>query len=355
MNKLNVLMKNFPEDLDAVLINSSCNRLYYTGMESSDGTLLVTRKKSYFIIDFRYIEAARKKVQNCDVLLQDKLEGQLRKITDADHLHRIGIDSENCSVKEYLRLCEMLPECEIVLDNRVTDCIHQQRMVKDENELSNIKKAQALTDDSFSYICGYIKEGMTEKQVALELEFYSRKIGSECASFDFIVVSGEKTSLPHGVPGERVIKKGDFVTMDFGCVINGYHSDMTRTVAVGEPSEEMKKVYDTVLQANLKSMAAVKAGVANVEVDAIARRLIEDAGYKGCFGHGLGHSVGVEIHEEPRFSPTGKGECQAGVIMTIEPGIYLEGRFGCRIEDMIMITDNGCINLTHSPKELIIL
>lgn len=355
MTKLSQLVSKLPQDVDAVLITSPHNRFYYTGMSSTAGTLLATREGSYFIIDFRYIEAARAKVSSCEVILQDKLGDQLRDLVAKHHVKRVGLESGSCSLKSYLSFKEMLPECELLVDNRITDLIDRQRMIKDEEELSRIRRAQALTDKGFEYICERIRPGMTEREIALDLEFYTRREGSEEASFDFIVVSGKKTSLPHGVPGDNVIQKGDFVTMDFGCVIEGYHSDMTRTVAVGEPSEEMRRVYDTVLEANLRALAAVKAGVPCIEVDKVARDLIYGAGYEGCFGHGLGHSVGIQIHEDPRFSPVGVGNCEPGMIMTIEPGIYLEGRFGCRIEDMIYITQDGCINLTASPKELLIL
>lgn len=356
MNKLAQFVKKLPEDLDAALISSDCNRLYYTGMESSAGTLFVTREQCYFIIDFRYIEVARRKVQDCEVILQEKLGEQLRELAQKHHVRRVGIESENCSLKTFLSYREMLPDCEIAMDNALTELIAAQRMIKDEAELDWIRRAQDLTDRSFEYICGFIKPGQTEREIALELEFYSRKLGSECASFDFIVVSGPNSSLPHGVPGERTVRKGDFITMDFGCVVGGYHSDMTRTVALGEPDSEMKKVYETVLRANRTSMAAVRAGAECAQIDRIARDIIEvEAGYQGCFGHSLGHSVGVQIHEAPGFASSCKTLCQPGMIMTIEPGIYLEGRFGCRIEDMIVITENGCVNLTKSNKELIIL
>lgn len=354
-NRLEKLAASLPEDLDAALITSDCNRLYYTGLASSAGTLLVTRRGSVFLIDSRYIEVARNTVHNCEVVLLEKMGEQLRSLVKRYGLRRIGIESGYCTVSQFLSWKKELPECELVMDERVNDLICRQRMVKDEGELALIRQAQELTDRSFDYICGFIRPGMSEKEIALELEFYSRRIGSEGPSFEFIVVSGPNSSLPHGVPGQRKVEKGDFITMDFGCIIGGYHSDMTRTVALGEPDGEMRRVYATVLEANRRSMAAVAPGVKCADVDKVARDIIYGAGYEGCFGHGLGHGVGVEIHEADRFGMSSKGECMPGMVMTIEPGIYLEGRFGCRIEDMIYITAEGCINLTASNKELIIL
>lgn len=357
MNRLEVLTAALPEELDAAIISSTCNRMYYTGLASSDGTLLVTRRGSVFIIDSRYVEVARKTVCGCEVVLQDHLENQLCAFAQQYGLRRIGIESTTCTVSQFASWKEALSSvgCEVMMDNRVSDLIAGQRMIKNETELSLIRKAQELTDRSFDHICGFIRPGMTEREIALELEFYSRKIGSEGPSFDFIVVSGPNSSMPHGVPGERKVEKGDFITMDFGCIVGGYHSDMTRTIALGEPDEEMKRVYQTVLEANCMAIAAVKAGVPCAGVDKVARDIIDAAGYAGCFGHGLGHGVGVEIHEAPRFSRMAAGECVPGMIVTVEPGIYLEGRFGCRIEDMIYVTSNGCINLTASSKELIVL
>lgn len=356
MNKLETLMKNIPEGTDAVIIDSVCNRLYYTGMHSSDGTLLITRGQAYFIIDFRYIEAARKTAAaGFEVILQDKLGEQLLGLIEKHSIKTVGIESGCLTVDGFLRLKKMLPDCEIIMDDRLTKLITAQRMCKDDAELSYIKAAQELTDKSFTYILDFIKPGMSEREIALELEFYSRKLGSEGASFDFIVVAGKNSSLPHGVPTDYRVQKGDFLTMDFGCMVSGYHSDMTRTIAIGEPSGDMKELYETVLRANRESMAAIRAGVMCRDIDKIARDIIDRAGYAGCFGHGLGHSVGIEIHEEPRFNKICDTITASGTVMTVEPGIYIEGKFGCRIEDMVYITENGCINLTKSEKELIVI
>lgn len=355
MNKLQLLMQNIPEGLDAVVISSRPNRLYYTRLSSSAGTLFVTRENAYFIIDFRYVEIARKKAVGCEVILQDKLGEQLLALAKKHEVKAVGIESGALTVGGYKKLCDMLPGCEVLMDERTDRVIAAQRLVKDEQELTWIRQAQELTDKSFTHILNFIKAGKTEREVALELEFYSRKIGSMGPAFDFIVVSGQNSSLPHGVPSDKIIEQGDFITMDFGCIIEGYCSDMTRTVAVGEPNDEMKKVYQTVLKANRQSMAAVKAGVICRDVDKVARDIIYAAGYENCFGHGLGHALGVQVHEEPRFNTEDSSILLEGTVITIEPGVYLAGKFGCRIEDLIVVTQNGCINLTQSEKELIIL
>ena len=218
-----------------------------------------------------------------------------------------------------------------------------------------MRKAQAIADKAFSEVCTRIKAGMTEKQLQAELIYCLYKNGGEGLSFDPIVVSGPNTSLPHGVAGDRVICEGDFVTMDFGVLYGGYCSDMTRTVAVGFATEEMEKVYNTVLQAQLAGIAATKAGVMGKDVDAAARKVITDAGYGTYFGHGYGHSLGMEVHEAPNCNPSGQTVMAENVVSSAEPGIYLPGKFGVRIEDVVIFKDGGCENITKSPKNLIIV
>ena len=212
-----------------------------------------------------------------------------------------------------------------------------------------------MTDDTFAYIAERIAAGRTERDVMLDMEMYMRRLGSEGVAFNFVVVSGKNSSLPHGVPTDKVIERGDFVTMDFGAVVNGYRSDMTRTVAVGTISDEQRRVYDTVLEAQTAALAAIRAGVVCKDVDKVARDLIARAGYGDCFGHALGHSVGIAVHEAPILSTRCDTVLKAGTMMTVEPGIYLEGKFGVRIEDMVLITEDGYENFTKSPKNLLIL
>ncbi|MFQ8599944.1 MAG: M24 family metallopeptidase [Oscillospiraceae bacterium] len=222
-------------------------------------------------------------------------------------------------------------------------------------EIQKIEQAQALTESTFSHILSVIRAGVTEREIALEMEFFMRRQGADGVSFDFIVVSGNNSSLPHGVPTGKAVEKGDFITMDFGALVDGYHSDMTRTIAVGCVDEEQRRVYDTVLRAQRAALSAIRAGMRCSDADRAAREVIDGAGYAGCFGHGLGHGVGVEIHEAPNLSPRSAEILEPGMVVTVEPGIYIENRYGVRIEDMVVVQKGGCRNLTASPKELIIL
>ncbi len=356
MSKLTVLMQRLPDSADAAMIISRPNRRYYLGLDSHDaGLLFVTRKKAYFIIDFRYIETARAKVKDAEVLLQEDIAAQLRDLCKRHNVKTVAVETGALTLREYARFQTMLLSVKLSTENELDNVILKQRAVKTEDEIVLLKEAQRLTDATFAYIVDRIAPGRTEKEVALDMEFYMRSQGAEAVSFDFIVVAGKNSSLPHGVPGDNRLCTGDFVTMDFGATVDGYHADMTRTVALGSVSEEQRAVYDTVLKAQLAVLGILKAGVKCNEMDKIARDIIDAAGYKGCFGHGLGHSVGIEIHEGPRFSSSCHEEAPAGTVMTVEPGIYLEGRFGVRIEDTGVLTDTGFDNFMTSPKELLIL
>lgn len=354
-NRIEVLQSKLPQGVDCAIITSSCNRYYLTGMRSSAGTLLVSRNSAYFIIDFRYIELAKSKVKNAKVILQDKLFEQIGEIFAKEGIKTVEVEPTYMTMGEYLRMREKLSDVKVLESKGTDELLLDMRAHKDAEELKNMRAAQAIADKGFTHILGYIKPGVTERQIALELQTYLMAEGAEKLSFDTIAVSGVNSSLPHGVPSDKKVEDGDFVTMDFGVVVNGYCSDMTRTVAVGHATDEMRKIYDLVLRAHNESMAAVKPGVENKMIDKIARDIIYGAGYEGCFGHGLGHSVGLEIHESPRYSALAEGCVEVGHVMTIEPGIYLEGRFGVRIEDSIYVGEDGIIDLATSPKELIVL
>ncbi|SDN71542.1 M24 family metallopeptidase [Acetanaerobacterium elongatum] len=356
MSKLAELIRRLPDGIDAALIVSRPNRRYYLGYDSHDaGLLFVTREAAYFIIDFRYIETARARVKDAVVLLQDNLGEMLRSLCEQHHVKHVGVETGALTLREFARFQTMLLSVKLSDSNDLDNSILRQRSVKTPEEIKLLKEAQRLTDETFSYILNRIAAGKTEKEVALDMEFYIRAQGAEAASFDFIVVAGKNSSLPHGIPGDNKLKKGDFVTMDFGALVDGYHADMTRTIAIGSVSEEQQRVYDTVLKAQLAVLNVLKAGVKCDDMDRIAREIIYSAGYEGCFGHGLGHSVGVEIHEQPRFSATCTKQAAAGTVMTVEPGIYLEGRFGVRIEDTGVLTQERFDNFAKSPKELLIL
>lgn len=351
-------VKTIQKELDkksALLVASVPNRFYLTGFETSDGYVLITKDAAVFLIDFRYVEKAKETVKSCDVQLSVSPMAEIRALCEQHGIAHLYVENDYVSMSLQKDLAAAVKPTEIVADDRFDTLLRDMRSVKNETELSLMQQAQKLTDDTFSYIVERIEAGRTERDVMLDMEFYMRRLGSEGVSFDFIVVSGKNSSLPHGVPTDKKIERGDFVTMDFGAVIGGYHSDMTRTIAVGAVSDEQKLVYDTVLKAQLSAIDAVKSGVVCKDIDKIARDLIYAAGYEGCFGHGLGHSVGVEIHERPNFNTRCDTVLKAGTVMTVEPGIYLENRFGVRIEDMVFVTADGCINLTKSSKELLVL
>ena len=348
-------IRDFLKNDEAFIVSYPANRFYLSGMNTSAGTVLLTPKNAYFLVDFRYFEKAKRVVSSCNVILSEKLPKQINEILKTDGVKRVYFENRTISLREYSDLKSNLPDFEIVNDSKVEDFLYSMRAVKSQDELKIMEQAQKLTDDTFEYILNGIRVGKTEKAIALEMEFYMRRLGSEGVAFDFIVVSGENTSLPHGTPTDRTIKKGDFITMDFGAVIDGYNADMTRTVAVGNVSEKQQFVYDTVLKAQLRALESIKAGAVCKDIDKIARDVIDNAGFSGCFGHALGHSVGVEIHESPNFSPRDNTVLKSGMVLSVEPGIYLENEFGVRIEDVISVTDSGHYNLTKSPKELIIL
>lgn len=351
-------VKTIQKELDkksALLVASVPNRFYLTGFETSDGYVLITKNAAVFLIDFRYVEKAKETVKSCDVQLSVSPMAEIRALCEQHGIAHLYVENDYVSMSLQKDLAAAVKPTEIVADDRFDTLLRDMRSVKNETELSLMQQAQKLTDDTFSYIVERIEAGRTERDVMLDMEFYMRRLGSEGVSFDFIVVSGKNSSLPHGVPTDKKIERGDFVTMDFGAVVGGYHSDMTRTIAVGAVSDEQKRVYDTVLKAQLSAIDAVKSGVVCKDIDKIARDLIYAAGYEGCFGHGLGHSVGVEIHERPNFNTRCDTVLKAGTVMTVEPGIYLENRFGVRIEDMVFVTADGCINLTKSPKKLLVL
>lgn len=341
----------------AALVTAPHNRRYLTGFPSSAGCVLVTPEKAWFLTDFRYIEAAERRIKHMECVCYDSMTATLRDMLQANGVSTLYIEADSTPLSEKARLDGALGVT-VSSDDRLDRALTALRLVKTPDEIARIREAQRVTEEGFDHILGFIRPGMTEREVALELEFdIRRRAGVEAVSFDFIVVAGVNSSMPHGVPGDYVIENGDFVTMDFGALVDGYHSDMTRTVAVGFVTEEMRTVYDTVLRAQEASLSMLAAGVNCRAGDAAARDIIAAAGYGDCFGHGTGHGVGVEIHESPRLSPAAPADMTlaAGHVVTVEPGIYLPGKFGVRIEDMAYITENGCENLTSSPKQLIIL
>lgn len=347
-------LQNILQDNEAALITSDCNRRYLTGFKSSAGLVAVLSNAAYFLIDFRYFEKAKKTVgEGVSVELSKNPESELSEIFKKHGIKYVFPECENVSLSTKKRWAAAFEGIEILEDDKVDRLLYKMRSIKNEQEISYIIEAQKIADNTFSHILNFISEGKTEREIALEIEFNLRCQGSEGAAFETIAISGENTSMPHGVPTDRKIKKGDLITMDFGAVVNGYRSDMTRTVAVGSVDPEKKQVYDTVLAAQLAALEGICPGTQCCEIDRIARDLIDSAGYAGCFGHALGHSVGLEIHESPSFSPRCKTKLEPGMIITVEPGIYIESQFGVRIEDFVVVTKDGYRNLTGSKKEFI--
>lgn len=353
-NRIEQLCSALNDD-EGFLITSDIGRRYVTNFKSSAGTVLLTNKGGFLFIDFRYFEKAAATVTNVEVILAKKTLEQIKEKLQYLGIKKLFCETSAVSIEEHKVFCEKLSPTEISLDSKMDKSLLALRKIKDKSEIELIKSAQAITDKAFSHILNFIKEGKTEREIALELEFFMRREGSEGVAFDTIAVSGKNSSLPHGVPTDKAVEKGDFITLDFGAKVDGYCSDMTRTVAVGQTTDEQQEVYRTVLAAQLKGLETIKAGLKGVEVDAAARKIIADKGYGEYFGHALGHSLGLEVHEAPACSPSCDEVLEVGTLMTVEPGIYIPQKFGVRIEDLVLITENGIENLTYSPKELIIL
>ncbi|MEG2425941.1 MAG: aminopeptidase P family protein [Oscillospiraceae bacterium] len=341
---------------ETALITSTENRKYFTDFSSTDGYLLVSATGSIFITDSRYIEAARSEIKECDeILLQNKVSYQIDEALEKFGAKKLLIEASRTTVSQYNEYKEKYSNFNVVADGELDKIIDAMRAVKDEEEKAKIIKAQRIAEKAFEFIAKYIEEGKTERQIALELDYFMLKNGAEDLAFDTIVVSGKNSSKPHGVPSKKRIEKGDFITMDFGCCIGSYHSDMTRTVAVGDVTTRMAQVYDTVLKAQQEAISKIRNGASASECDKAARDVIDNAGFDGCFGHGTGHSLGIEIHEKPALCPSSRDILKTGNIVTVEPGIYLEGSMGVRIEDMLFVTENGSENLTNAPKALLVL
>lgn len=339
--------------LDAMLVNSEPGEFYAVGFHG-EGVAVVTPDKTWYYTDSRYIEAATALISGAEVALPpagSNYKTLTQAIVEARGIQKLGFEDAYLSVADYFAWRDAL-SCELV---PASDLLTELRAVKDQEELAAMKEAQRITDEAFTAICQFIQPGMTEQEIGARLQYEMLCRGAERMSFDPIVASGPNGSKPHAIPSEKKVQKGEFITMDFGCKFGGYCSDMTRTVALGEPSEEMRLVYDTVLKAQLAGLAAIHGGVIGADVHEAGRKVIADAGYGDYFGHGFGHSLGIEIHEDPRYSPMWNKPIPAGAMLSAEPGIYLPGKFGVRIEDVAMVTHDGCIDITQSPKELMIL
>ena len=351
-DRISKLMNFIQHSTDAVIIYTAANRFYFTGFMSSDGVLVVTKNRAVYFLDGRYYGAAGKRV-SCGIepILLTSLKTQLAHI-----MYDLGVENimfeSGITVSDFERFKTILSGMSINASPQLDTLISSMRAVKSEYEAEQIEKAQRITEKGFEGILSFIKPGVTEKEIKTELEYIMMKNGADATAFDTIAAAGPNSAVPHAVPGDYKVKNGDFLVMDFAARLNGYDSDMTRTVCIGKPDDEMVKVYNTVLEAQEAAISAVHAGVAAAEVDAAA---ISAAGYGDYFTHSTGHGVGIDIHEAPTVSHLAQKELEAGNVITIEPGIYLDEKFGVRIEDMVYVTKNGCKNFTRAKKELIII
>lgn len=339
-------------DLDAMWITSAANHLYMSNFDNPDGWMLITRDNAYLFADFRYIEAARAGAfPECTVIMPEGgRKSYLLPLLEENGVRRIGYEDMSLTCRAFAALSADLKDYELV---PVGMMLEEIRSVKTEEEIEKIVKAQRIAEAALAHVLRHMTYDMTEIEVAAELEYFMKKNGSEKPSFDTIAVSGTASALPHGVPRNVKLEKG-FLTMDFGATVEGYHSDMTRTVVIGRADAEIRRVYETVLSAQKAALETIAEGKKNADMDKVARDIIDGAGYKGCFGHSLGHGVGLQVHEMPGLSwAAGERTLKVNEIVTVEPGVYLEGKYGCRIEDMAVVLPNGIRNLMEAPKELI--
>lgn len=353
MLKLQKLRKTLQEqNLDGILITNGYNRRYMTGFTGTAGVAIVSQNDAVFITDFRYTEQAAAQIQDFRIVrhettIIEEIATQVKNMG----IKLLGFEKDTVSYGTY-ELYKNKIQTDLV---PISGLIEKIRLIKTQQEINIIKVACEIADHAFTHILNFIKPGKTELEVSNELEFFMRKQGATQSSFDTIVASGLRSALPHGVATNKVIEKGDFVTLDYGALYNGYISDITRTVAVGEPSEKLVDMYNAVLASQLLALEKVGPGLSGIQADAIARNYLKEKGYGEAFGHSLGHGIGLEVHEGPGLSMRSEAILEPGMAVTIEPGVYLPGIGGVRIEDDILITETGNELLTHSSKELIIL
>ncbi|QHS22730.1 aminopeptidase P family protein [Virgibacillus sp. MSP4-1] len=340
------------QEYDGLLITSEKNRRYITGFTGTAGVALITQQAALFITDFRYTEQAKEQAEGFEIIehktpIHKEVANQVKKLG----IQSLGFEKDHMTYSTYERYKNELP-AELIPSSGL---IEKLRLVKTKDELKRIKQACEIADAAFDHILDYIKPGVKEIDVSNELEFFMRRNGAESSSFDIIVASGYRSALPHGVASKKMIESGELVTLDFGAYYQGYCSDMTRTVAVGQISDELKDIYDTVLQAQLKGVEGIKPGITGIEADALTRDYIKAKGYGDYFGHSTGHGIGLDVHEGPGLSFRSEQKLEPGMVVTVEPGIYISNVGGCRIEDDIVVTENGYEKLTFAKKELITL
>ena len=337
---------------DAMIVKDMANVRYLSNYTNDTGELLLFADGSaYLLTDFRFLIQARNEAKGCEVLdvAGTSYEALTAKLLAEHAATKVAFERDAVTYREYEAFSNAFAQEMLPVDNILIDL----RKVKTEEELALLRKAESIGDEAFSRILTDLRPGVTEREIAAKLTYYMCEAGASGNSFPPIVASGVNSSMPHAMPGAKAIAEDDFVTMDFGCIYEGYCSDMTRTVVMGKADAKQREIYDTVLKAQTETLVALHAGMQGREIDAVARDIINAAGYEGCFGHGLGHSVGLEIHEPPYANPRCTEIVREGMLMTVEPGIYVDGFGGVRIEDLTVVTEDGHENLAHSPKELI--
>ena len=356
-NRINDLRRFLSRHNEAALTTNEVNIGYFTGFFHSEGNLLVTTESVFLLVDFRYFEAAQKKAQGCKVICFQKLSESILELLSAESVKCVYAEANHMTVNRFDFYKKKLSgqKIDFIADGKLDSHIGGIRIIKDKSELEKISEAQRISENAYLEMLNYLKPGVSERLLAARLEYEMKLRGAEDVSFDLITITGKKTALPHGVPSDDEVKIGDFFTCDFGAVYEGYHSDTTRTVAVGFATDEMKTVYDIVLRAQTETLKVIRPGVKCSEVDKTARDIIKNEGYGEYFGHSTGHGVGLDIHEQPFVSSRSDTLLKDGMVITDEPGIYLPNRFGVRIEDMVCVTENGCHNFVSLPKELLIL
>lgn len=342
----------------AMLFTKDENIYYFTGMLHSEGSLLITEKKAYLFVDFRYAEAAEKTVSSAQVINSVEREKDICKACVENGVTLLSLEAKETNVLQYNRFTELFTKrhsIKLECDGGFDMAIANNRMIKTPDEIEKMQTAQNITEKALTEVLNDLKPGVTERSIAVRLEYLMKLYGAEDVSFDLITITGENTSLPHGVPGDRVVKDGDFFTFDIGAVYGGYHSDMTRTFGIGHINEKQRQVYDIVLKAQKAALDTIKDSVFANQVDAAARDIIKNAGYGDYFGHAVGHGVGLEIHEAPSVSPRSTKLLSPGMVITDEPGIYIPGEFGVRIEDMVLVEHGGYNNFASFTKDLIVI
>ena len=355
--RINSLRRILSSDSQAALVTNETNVYYFSGIRNSEGKILLFKDEVYLLVDFRYSETARNNCKSCKVFEFRNLREDIKELMTKHGAKALYIENEDVTLSAYNSYVEYFSQfgIEIMNENALSKAITNLRLIKSEKEIEYIAEAQRITEKAYTEVLNFVKPGVTERKVALELEYLMKQYGASHVSFDLITITGKKTSLPHGVPSDGIIAEGDFFTMDIGALYNGYHSDMTRTVAVKSCSDYQREIYNIVYKAQTTALEAVKAGVKAFDIDKIARDIITEAGYGKEFGHSTGHGVGLYIHEEPYVSTRGEAILSENMVITVEPGIYLEGKFGVRIEDMVLVKENGYRNFATLPKELIIV